>query len=85
MSNKHDFTERPEFTRKLWNSFDYKAVMCGMGDDTAMLISELYKRGFEPDELIFCDTGSEFPHTYEFIEHLKKWSKKKQLVKGCYS
>lgn len=73
MSNKHDFKERPIFTKELWNSFGFKAVMGGMGDDTAMMIAELYERGFEPDEIVFCDTGSEFPHTYEFIKYLQKW------------
>jgi 3'-phosphoadenosine 5'-phosphosulfate sulfotransferase (PAPS reductase)/FAD synthetase len=45
----------------------------GMGDDTTMMIAEMYERGYEPDEIVFCDTGSEFPHTYEFIEYLKGW------------
>lgn len=55
--------------------------MCGMGDDTAMLIAELYERGMEPDELVFCDTGSEFPHTYKFVEYLKAWTEKKNWSK----
>jgi 3'-phosphoadenosine 5'-phosphosulfate sulfotransferase (PAPS reductase)/FAD synthetase len=70
--NKHDYTERPHID-DVWNSFDYRVVMCGMGDDTVMLIAELYERGMEPDELIFCDTGSEFPHTYKFIDRLREW------------
>lgn len=81
MSNKHDFKERPIFTQELWDSFDWKVLMCGMGDDTVMLIAELYERGFEPDELVFCDTGSEFPHTYDFIEFLKSWSEEKKWSK----
>ena len=80
-ANKHDFNDRPAFTRELWDSFGFKALMCGMGDDTAMLIAELYERGFEPDELVFCDTGSEFPHTYKFIKHLERWCKDKKWSK----
>lgn len=66
------FNNRPPI-ELAWISTSFRVVMGGMGDDTAMLIAELYKRGFEPDEIVFCDTGSEFPHTYKFIEHLKKW------------
>jgi len=47
--------------------------MGGMGDDTAMMIAEMYERGYEPDEIVFCNTRSEFPHTYKFIEFLTKW------------
>ncbi len=72
--NKHDYKFTPNID-EIWDSFDFKVVMCGMGDDTAMLIAELFSRDMEPDELVFCDTGSEFPHTYKFIEHLKKWSR----------
>ncbi len=81
MSNKHDFKIRPVFSKELWDTFEFKVVMAGMGDDTAMLIAELYERGFEPDELIFCDTGSEFPHTYDFIGHLESWCKKNNWSK----
>ena len=79
--NKHDFSERPLFSQELWDSFEYRVVMGGMGDDTAMMIAELYDRGFEPDEIVFCDTGSEFPHTYEFITHLQKWCVEKKWSK----
>lgn len=79
--NKHDFEFRPVFNQELWDSFDYKVVMGGMGDDTAMMIAELFHRGFEPDEIVFCDTGSEFKHTYEFLDHLKKWCDKNNWSK----
>ena len=79
--NKHDFKDRPIFNQELWDSFEYRVVMGGMGDDTAMMIAELYERGFEPDEIVFCDTGSEFPHTYEFISHLQKWCAEKEWSK----
>jgi len=78
--NKNDYPERPHI-EKVWEDFDFRVLMCGMGDDTAMLIAELYVRGLEPDELVFCDTGSEFPHTYEFIQFLKKWTIEKKWSK----
>ena len=81
MSNRHNFKERPVFTKALWDSFDFRVVMGGMGDDTAMMIAELYDRGFEPDEIVFCDTGSEFPHTYEFIKFLQNWCIEKKWSK----
>ncbi len=78
--NKHDYKERPNID-DVWNLFDYRVLMGGMGDDTAMLIAELYVRGYEPDEIVFCDTGSEFPHTYKFIEHLRNWMELKNWSK----
>ena len=78
--NRHDFKERPSIDN-VWGDFDFRVVMCGMGDDTAMLIAELYDRGLEPDELVFCDTGSEFPHTYRFIEYLQRWVNAKKWSK----
>lgn len=63
------FNLRPTF-EEAWAATDFKIVMGGMGDDTAMMIAEMY----EPDEIVFCDTGSEFPYTYDFIAYLK-WSK----------
>jgi len=74
------FTERPIF-EEAWKSTTFRVLMGGMGDDTAMMIAELYHRGYEPDEIVFCDTGSEFPHTYEFIEHLKRWCEEKKWSK----
>ena len=79
--NKHDFKDRPVMSKGFWCSFDFKVLMGGMGDDTAMLIAELYERGFEPNEIVFCDTGSEFPHTYEFIRFLQNWCNKKKWSK----
>lgn len=66
------FDKRPDFA-EAWAATTFRVVMGGMGDDTAMLLAEMYVRGYEPDEIVFCDTGSEFAHTYEFIEHLRKW------------
>ncbi|UJQ43968.1 hypothetical protein vBKpnSCarvaje_0004 [Klebsiella phage vB_KpnS-Carvaje] len=46
------FNNRPSI-ELAWMSTTFRVVMGGMGDDTAMLIAELYKRGFEPDEIVF--------------------------------
>ncbi len=66
------FNERPDF-REAWGATNFRVVMAGMGDDTVMLIAELFERGYEPDEIVFCDTGSEFDHTYRFIKFLTAW------------
>lgn len=66
------FNERPDF-ETAWAATTFRVVMAGMGDDTTMVLAEMYKRGFEPDEIVFADTGSEHKHTYQFIEHLRQW------------
>lgn len=66
------FSDRPMF-EDAWEATSFRVIMGGMGDDTAMMIAELYERGYEPDEIVFCDTGSEFPHTYKFIDFLNNW------------
>lgn len=66
------FTERPDF-EKAWAATTFRVVMAGMGDDTTMMLAEMYQRGFKPDEIVFADTGSEHKHTYRFIEHLRQW------------
>jgi 3'-phosphoadenosine 5'-phosphosulfate sulfotransferase (PAPS reductase)/FAD synthetase len=78
--NKHNYQARPNVD-DVWNDFDHVVLMGGMGDDTVMLIAEMYSRGLEPNEVIFCDTGSEFPHTYEFIKYLKRWMELKNWSK----
>lgn len=66
------FNERPEF-EVAWRATSFRVLMGGFGDDFAMLIAEMFIRGYEPDEIVFCDTGSEFPHTYQFLEYVKTW------------
>lgn len=66
------FTERPQF-EEAWAATKFHVLMGGIGDDTAMMIAEMYERGYEPDEIVFCDTGSEFPHTYRFLTFLQSW------------
>lgn len=74
------FEQYPDFDTA-WAATEFRVLMGGMGDDTAMLIAEMYKRGYEPDEIVFSDTGSEFDHTYEFIEYLKQWCELMQWSK----
>lgn len=74
------FQERPYF-EDAWAATSYRVIMGGMGDDTIMMIAELYERGYEPDEVVFCDTGSEFPHTYKVIEFVKEWMAKRNWSK----
>lgn len=74
------FNTRPTI-EEAWERSTFRVVMGGMGDDTAMLIAEMYQRGYEPDEIVFCDTGSEFAHTYEFIGWLRSWCKARNWSK----
>lgn len=48
-------------------------VVSGMGDDSAMMIAELFVRGYEPKAIIFCNTGNEWPHTMAFAAKLQTW------------
>ena len=44
----------------------------GGKDSTCMLLMMLEK-GMQVDEIIFCDTGMEFPQMYEHIEQVRKY------------
>ena len=37
------FTERPQF-EEAWEATKFRVIMGGMGDDTAMMIAEMYER-----------------------------------------
>ena len=43
----------------------------GGKDSTAMLLL-MIEKGYKIDEIIFLDTGVEFPEMYEHIEKVKK-------------
>lgn len=43
----------------------------GGKDSTAMLLMML-ERGMQVDDIIFCDTGKEFPQMYKHIEKVKQ-------------
>ena len=44
----------------------------GGKDSTAMLLMML-EQNMPIDEIIFCDTGKEFPQMYEHIEKVQKY------------
>ena len=46
----------------------------GGKDSTAMLLMMLEK-GMQVDEIIFCDTGMEFPFMYQHIKQVEKYIK----------
>lgn len=45
----------------------------GGKDSTAMLLMML-ERGLPVDEIIFCDTGLEYPEVYEHIKEVEKFT-----------
>jgi hypothetical protein len=46
----------------------------GGGTNSAALAIECIRRGIKIDLMPFADTGSEFPHTYEFCSEFSAWS-----------
>ena len=51
----------------------------GGKDSTAMLLM-MIEKGMQVDDIIFCDTGKEFPQMYEHIEKVEKYIKRKITV-----
>jgi hypothetical protein len=47
----------------------------GGGTNSTALVIESFRRGFRPDWILFCDTGSERPETYAAIDRLSAWCK----------
>lgn len=45
----------------------------GGGTNSTALIVEAVNRGIHLDAIIFSDTGSEMPHTYEYIATFQRW------------
>lgn len=54
-------------------------VNFGAGINSTALIVEMVRRNMKPDYVIFADTGSEMPETYEHIERMRKWFKENGL------
>ena len=48
-------------------------VSYGGGTNSAALLVGLHERGERCDHIVFCDTGSEKPHTYEHIAEVSAW------------
>lgn len=46
----------------------------GGGTNSAALAIECIRRGIRIDLMPFADTGSEFPHTYDFVDRFSEWS-----------
>ena len=61
----------------------------GGGVNSTALVIEIVNRKMPLDYVIFADTGSEMPETYEYIEVMKDWFKKKNIqfviVKNKYN
>lgn len=52
------------------------------GKDSTFMVDELLRRGYPLDEIVFCDTGMEFPEMYAYIEKCKLyWERKHPGVK----
>ena len=52
------------------------------GKDSTFMVDELLNRGDPLDEVVFCDTGWEFPEMYDYIEKCKAyWKSKKPDLK----
>lgn len=48
-------------------------VSYGGGTDSTALLVEAHRRGIRPDLVVFADTGSERPHTYDFLKVMGEW------------
>lgn len=48
-------------------------VNFGGGVNSSGLLIEAWRRGRRPDAVVFADTGSEMPHTYEHLEKMNVW------------
>jgi hypothetical protein len=48
-------------------------VNYGGGVDSTALLVEMARRGIVPDLILFADTGSEKPETYEFVARFSDW------------
>ena len=59
----------------------YIAAWSG-GKDSTYMIDEMLRLGYKLDEVIFCDTGHEFPVMYEYIKKVKQyWENKYPNIK----
>ncbi|WP_176048187.1 phosphoadenosine phosphosulfate reductase family protein [Burkholderia sp. BCC1644] len=51
-------------------------VSYGGGTDSTAMLGLMERIGIRPDQITFADTGSEKPHTYEYIKLVNEWCKK---------
>ena len=45
----------------------------GAGTNSTALLIEAAHRGIRPDLIVFADTGSERPETYEYLDYMDRW------------
>jgi len=45
----------------------------GGGTNSTALLVQAVNRGIRPDVIVFADTGSEMPHTYQHVEAVSSW------------
>lgn len=80
MTNKH-LTEESNNNSEIGRIKKYIASWSG-GKDSTFMVDELLRLGYPLDEVIFCDTGMEFPEMYSYIEKCKLyWEEKYPSVK----
>ena len=51
----------------------FTIVSFGGGTDSTALLGLLHRQGRRPDQITFADTGSEKPHTYDYLELVNDW------------
>lgn len=70
----------PQTARKYFNELNLKKYYVASwsgGKDSTYMIDELLRKNEPLDEVIFCDTGYEFPQMYDYIEKVELYWKKK--------
>jgi len=59
--------------RQEQDSKAYVVVSYGGGTDSTALLIEAHRRKIRPDLILFADTGSEMPHTYDYLRVIAEW------------
>ena len=57
----------------LFNEFDNIYVSFSGGKDSTAMLLMMLEKGMPVDEIIFCDTGMEFPEVYQHIKQVEKY------------
>ena len=67
----------------------YHIVQFSGGKDSTCMLLMMLERGMQVDEIIFCDTGMEFPALYEHIaqvrQYIKPYGKDITILKADHS
>ena len=66
------------------NKPDYHIVSFSGGKDSTAMLLKMIEEDMKIDDIIFCDTGIEFPSMYDHIEKVEKYIGRKitKLVGG---